>query len=465
MNRETGMVLMSRPDDRGQRFEGVAELGAQLAARADLASFSAYQVSEELNALTWDVPVGTQVESIRLLGEQAGTSFPVRNDDADRVLVVSPFLDKKTVRNLSQWGANGVRRTLLSTWPELSRLVRDDPQIFDGFEVLWSTYPDLPAEGAESQEEGAVTAPAEPIEGEEIPVAGLHAKILYAAKGARRQLWLGSANATTRAWDGRNYEVVAQIRLTRPEPAQALEEFVAGCQRFVPDSVAVADDLDEIALEEARNDLAYEWLISQRLEGDQPVVVSRTGYPSFKNAGIHLDVASLGQEEWVPWPLGAQEVTLAPLQAWQFSDFLQVRLSLHERTCAWIQLARFVPPIDQKRDRALIAQYLGLATYFLWLRTLLADELRPGGGGWDTPSDSPPPANVAGSAALVTASMVPTLEEILRSWARNPAAFAEADSMVTDYLEEMECRATAEADLRMLSEFRKTWSTIVSGLK
>ena len=41
MNREAGMVLTSRPDDRGRRIEGVADLGAQLAARADLASFPA----------------------------------------------------------------------------------------------------------------------------------------------------------------------------------------------------------------------------------------------------------------------------------------------------------------------------------------------------------------------------------------------------------------------------------------
>jgi hypothetical protein len=347
--------------------------------------------------------------------------------------------------------------------PELSRLVRDDPQIFDGFEVLWSTSPEMSAEGAENLEEEVVAAPAEPIEGEEIPVAGLHAKILYAAKGAHRQLWMGSANATARAWDGRNFEVVAQLRVSRPEPAQALEEFLAGCQRFVPESVPAADDLDKIALEAARNDLAYEWLISQRLEGNQPVVVSSTGYPSIKNAEIHLDVASLGPE-WAPWPPGAQQVTLGPLQAWQLSDFLEVRLRLHKRTCAWIQLARFVPPIDQKRDHAVIAQYLDLATYFLWLRTLLADEPRPGGGGWDAPAD-PAPANVTSPGALVTASMVPTLEEILRSWARNPAAFAEADSRVTDYLGEMERRATADADLKVLSDFRKTWSTIVSGLK
>jgi hypothetical protein len=101
------------------------------------------------------------------------------NNDADRILVVSPFLDKKTVRNVSQWGTNGVRRTLLSTFPELNRCVRDDPQIFDGFDVLWSTSPELSAEGAESLEEEVVAAPAEPIEGEETPVAGLHAKILY----------------------------------------------------------------------------------------------------------------------------------------------------------------------------------------------------------------------------------------------------------------------------------------------
>lgn len=462
MNWEAGMVLRSRADGRGQPVDGVSDLGVQLARRADLANFPADRVFEGLNALTWECPLGTEVKSIRLLGEQMDSAFPLRSDDADRVLVISPFLDKKTVRNVSQWGGNGVRRTLLSTWPELSRLVRDDPLIFNGFEVLWSTYPELPGEGMESLEEGAVDTPAEATEGEEIPIAGLHAKLLYVAKGAHRQLWMGSANATARAWDGRNYEVVARILVTRPEATEALEEFVACCRRFEPEFASEIDDLDEMALEEARNDLAYEWLISQRLDGEHPVVVSSSGYPSIKNPDIQLDVASLGQE-WVPWPPGSRQVTLASLRPWQFTDFLQVRLRLHKRTCEWIQLARFMPPIDQKRDHAVIAHYLDLATYFLWLRSILADEPRPGGGEWD--KDDPQGPRSTLPAASVLAGMVPTLEEILRSWARNPAAFAEADSMVTDYLGEMERRATADDDLTVLSTFRKTWSAIVTGLK
>jgi hypothetical protein len=75
MNLEAGMVLTSRPDDRGRRVEGVADLGAQLAARANLASFPTHQVFEELKTLTWDFPDGTQVESIRLLGHKRAPPF------------------------------------------------------------------------------------------------------------------------------------------------------------------------------------------------------------------------------------------------------------------------------------------------------------------------------------------------------------------------------------------------------
>ncbi len=461
MNREAGVVLTSRSDNRGKPVEGIGELGAQLARRAELAGFPADKVLQDLNALTWEFPFGTEVESVRLFGEQTPSAFPPRNDGADRVLVVSPFLDKRTVRSVAQWGGNGVRRTLVSTLQELSRLVRDDPQIFDDFQVLWCTSPELSAEGVESMEEAAEATAVKPIEGEEVPLAGLHAKILYAAKGARRQLWLGSANATARGWDGRNYEVVAEIRLTRPDPAVALEKFVGGCHIFEPEVALAIDDVDDVALEKTRNDLAYGWLLSQRLEGERPVVVSKTGYPPIKNADIQLDVASLGQE-WIPWPPEAQEVTLPALRTWQFSDFLQVRLSLRKRTCEWIQIARFVPPIDQKRDHAAIAHYLDLATYFLWLRSRLADQPRPGGGDWDKedPSDAAP----IGHTASFLASVVPTLEEVLRSWARNPAAFAEAESVVTNTLVEMERRATGEEDIKALSDFRKTWFTLVSGL-
>src|SRR3546814_4549874 len=43
---------------------------------------------------------------------------------------------------------------------------------------------------------------------------GLHAKLLFWRTGRSRTLWLGSANATRRAWSGRNAEATLELRIT-----------------------------------------------------------------------------------------------------------------------------------------------------------------------------------------------------------------------------------------------------------
>src|SRR5205823_3998060 len=120
--------------------------------------------------------------------------------------IVSPFLDKNIVRAAGQWGGEKTRRVLVSTNMELQRLLLEDAQVFTGYDVRIQPLPELPAECANTREE-EVAPPAESAESEEVSPAGLHAKLLYAAKGTHRQLWLGSANATERGWGGRNFEI------------------------------------------------------------------------------------------------------------------------------------------------------------------------------------------------------------------------------------------------------------------
>src|SRR5208283_3764593 len=48
----------------------------------------------------------------------------------------------------------------------------------------------------------------------------------------QHQLWVGSANATQRAWAGRNFEVVAHLKLKR-DVAEGLLEFVNQCQIYL----------------------------------------------------------------------------------------------------------------------------------------------------------------------------------------------------------------------------------------
>ena len=215
LNWEAGLVLASRSDGKGQHIDGLAHLGQALAVRAKLAEFSAKSVAMELAKLTWECPPGSKVHRVSLLGPDLAKGFPKPPSDVERMFIISPFLDAKTVRAAYDWGAAETRRTLVSTAMELQRLLHEDGKVFMEFDDLRiQPLPDLPVEGAVTRDEEG-NAAVEVAESEDVPPAGLHAKLFFAAKGKRRQLWLGSANATERGWQGRNFEVVAELSIAR----------------------------------------------------------------------------------------------------------------------------------------------------------------------------------------------------------------------------------------------------------
>ena len=137
---------------------------------------------------------------VSLIGPGRTPATPGPETGAEIIFVVSPFLDVATVRQTSQWGGPKARRTLVSTIPEIQRLWQEDRNVFAGFENLCQQpIPELPAECAvNAEEENSVAV--EVAESEEAPPQGLHAKLVLATKGKRRQLWIGSANATARGW-------------------------------------------------------------------------------------------------------------------------------------------------------------------------------------------------------------------------------------------------------------------------
>jgi hypothetical protein len=465
MNWEAGLILTSRADGRGRQVAGLASLGAELATRAKLARLSANEVADELAALTWECPPGSEVRTVDLFGPELSKGFPKPLSDVERVFVVSPFLDAKIVRAVAGWGNAKTHRTLVSTTLELQRLLRNDNEVFRGFEhVLIQPLPDLPAEDVELLVEAIPTA-VESAESEEVPPAGLHAKLFFAAKGARRQLWLGSANATGRGWEGRNFEVVAELSIAR-DVADAIEGFVATCERFTPNTTSPDINEDEKVVEQARKLLCGQWTLRQRVSENGLEVIASSP-PPLADPAVQLEVAVLGGT-WNVWPRSADCVVLSGLRLWQRSDFLQVRLSRGEKMCAWLQVAPCDPPPDEERDRALIAQYLDPRTFLLWLRSVLADEpARAAGGDWDSEATEPA-SGVINNRNIPEVGLVPTVEEILRAWARDSSAFAAADEKVKSYLHELERQAKedgAAADVELLQNFQRTWNTLASELR
>lgn len=464
LNWEAGLVLVSRSDGKGQHIDGLASVGETLGVHAKLPGLSARNIKAELSKLKWECPPGCEVRRLSLLGSGPEHSFPVPPADVERVFVVSPFLDAKTVRLAAAWGGPKTQRTLVSTDLEFQRLLRDDDQVFAGFTNLCrQPLPDLPTEYAVNIEEDR--AAIEIAEGEEAPPQGLHAKLLFAAKGKRRQLWLGSANATERGWRGRNVEIVAELAINQ-EAAEGIESFVDTCEGYVPVVSEPKENEDEQALENARKALSGRWPLRQFIsDGSLEIVASAP--PPITNSGISVDVAAMGGG-WKHWPPNAERVEVATLREWERTDFVQIRVRLGDMVCAWLQIAPCHPPPDEKRDHGLIAQYLDPQTFLWWLRSLLADSPVEGAGGdWDS-NDGPSPDSSEKMSHSLDLGSMPTIEEILRAWARDSAAFRSADQKVKNYLSELERRAVekeAQSDVELLRTFRNTWAMLAGELQ
>jgi len=463
-NWEAGLVLASRPDARGIKIDDLASTAEALAQRAKLPNLKSGDAREQFERLTWDCPPGCEVKRVRLFGPGLRGEYPVIPEDTERLIVVSPFLDRATVLSAARWGGDNTRRVLLSISMDLQRLLQKDPAVFQGYHYLQTQpRPDLPAEGADIVGEDAPTA-IEIIEGEDEAPTGLHAKLIYAAKGKRRQLWLGSANATARGWTGRNFEIVAELTISR-ETALALEDFVASCPLFIAGLRSPPPDRDEEILEKARNILSARWSLRQRLVGGELEILASTP-PPISDRTIQIDVATL-DGAWMPWPRTVDTLAVQRAKSWQRTDFLQIRVIRGKRKCAWIQFAPCEPPPDEERDRAIIGQYLDPQSFLAWLRSLLADEpTRPAGGDWDAegPASGQPAAKLRRGTDR---HLAPTVEEILRSWARDPSAFKTANAKVQTYLTELERRAeerTATEDTALLRQFRSLWMTLSSEL-
>jgi hypothetical protein len=374
-------------------------------------------------------------------------------------------MDAETVRKVARWGGAKTQRTLVSTDLEFQRLLRDDDRVFDGFENLCrQPLPDLPTVGAVTLEEQD-SAAVEVAEAEEAPAQGLHAKLLFATKGKRRQLWIGSANATGRGWGGRNTEIVAELAISQ-DVTDGIEAFVNTCERYTPIVMEKKEDEIEEALEKARKALSGRWPLRQIIS-DAGLEIVASSAPPIADPAIAVEVAAMGGA-WKSWPADADRVSAGKLREWERTDFVQLRVRHGNMVCAWLQIAPCDPPPDEKRDHGLIAQYLDPHTFLWWLRSLLADSHVEGAGGdWDADGDQSQGALQNGSHAPDLGSM-PTVEEILRAWARDASSFRTADQKVKTYLSELERRAAeteAPSDLELLRIFRKTWETLSGELQ
>lgn len=465
MNRDIGLLLVSDKKG-GATIRGADELARALAKKASLEIIRANSLAAIIASVTWRAPPGIRVQQIRWSSGIGGQTFPLPPTGTDEIVVVSPFVDENFLALQTSTGKRAVRRTLLSTMREIERV---GPSLAAFDNLLALDAPDYPSADPELGPYSGVQ-PAEPDRvdrAEEEVGGGLHAKLLFVRSGQRRTLWLGSANATMRAWTGRNVEVVVELLIT--EAIERGLKALLGAARIVdPSQIEHSPelaDLEETALERARAQVAARWAAELNIDDGEMWI--RHCSDTFLNGphpdqpDITLQVGTLHGDLLV-W--GPQQITvnLGPAVLAEQSEFVRLRVSRGNKGIAWLQRATAKPPFGEDRDRAAFVRFLGAKGFLLWLARLLADNEGQSPGDW---TNDEPRERVSEAISWVDSSL-PTLEEILAAWARDPANFREIERRVSQYLPAVleQTQGEDSQTREILRNFCDLWSKVRVGL-
>lgn len=447
-------ILLEGSEKRGKgrvRLTGVGAMGATLAQHA-LRS-DADVVAAELEALWWDAPAGLTLRAL-LNGLDEGVPLAAEPPvgPIDGITIISPFLSSNFLKMAGKWGPEG-SRTLISTMPALVEMANSSTKPLAGFSrVLAYAAPDVLTDEPASELPGS--DPVTEDDAEPTPLA-LHAKIYCFQMGSQTVFRLGSANATDRAWAGRNSEVMIELA--------AGDEFNRGLDFLVGKAAPVnVDDLaaslppemsDIDALEESRKRLMGCWDPILRRDGEN-FSIDAQRVPSLAYPEHSLEVGH-ANGDLLPWPKDALLLNLGKVPLSHQSAFIQVRIKGPERDLRWMQRIDIQPPLEGDRDLAALASHMGLRAFHDWMRAMLSgDSLPVGGTAWDADSN----ASSNRHNGLYYDRL--TLEDILSAWARDRRAFGRVDRHFAPYVDALLAHGEnlSEAEKADLSELAQIWA-------
>lgn len=402
---------------KGSRaINGIDDLVAQLARHASLPGIDPADIAREVRSLRWIAPDGVEVAEIALWSPGQRPKAPLLSGDKRRMVVFSPFLCDAFVATLARVSAQSSERTLVTTLPAVRKLSLAGKAQLAGFKLLSLSAP--APEG--DDQEVSVPAP-ETVDGastEGVRGAhhqGLHAKLFAAIGGGKVDIVAGSANATDRAWSGRNAEAVARFTGGSPE--------IEGIEAIVGSAFPIHGELLQ-SLTETDRDIA-----EQRLEylrwmlTDLPLDLRRDGtnftllcdpapsIPSEAKLEVGLATTLL-----FPWTQGAIEVALGDVPLSLQTDLVQFRVSLGDLPPAvWLRRIAVSPSIDAARDSAAIGRLLSVAGLQTWLREMLEGDA---GAGTENDWDGDEEPNRVGRHLSWKHDGF-ALEDVLSAWARD----------------------------------------------
>lgn len=447
-------VLLDGHAKRGKgrvRLEGIGGLGASLANAAGRAD--ALGISEELKAVWWAAPEGFRLRAL-LDGLEDGAALTIDPPPGaiDSITIVSPFLSPIFLKMAGHWGPTGAR-TLVSSMPALVDMANRPGQLLAVFSHVYAyAAPDEVI--AEKAQEIPAASVSDDDEAEPQPLA-LHAKLFAFHQGDTTTIRVGSANATDRAWAGRNSEVMIELEATGAFNlglafliGKATPVTINELAQARPANTSEADALDE-----SRKAIIASWDPILRRDGDRFVLDARIA-PHLADSRHRLSVGH-ANGDLLAWPEGDTRLELGIIPLSIQSAFIQVSLCSAEDSVRWMQRVTVEPPLDEKRDLAALASHMGLRAFHDWMRAMLGGETVPIG---DIAWDEDMAASSKKREALSFTRL--TLEDILSAWARDEKVFARVDKHFAPYVDALLSHDgnLTLAEKKDLNELAQIWS-------
>lgn len=462
---DLGLVLdgESRRRKGSQTISGIDALGATLAREAGLAELDPDDLVRELKTVRWMAPEGIHVDRIDLWARDAEPVPPVDRPKAGKIVVLSPFLCEAFATALSNMTAGCADRTLVTTLQAVRKLGADGRAGLSNFKLLSLAAPSPDGSDADDVplEPTHETATDEEDEGQGGRAhSGLHAKLFASIDCGRINIVAGSANATDRAWSGRNAEVVARFSGGTAE--------IDGVMAIVGSATPISATLLEALPDEGEADASEHQLEQVRwMLADMPLTLRRDGKlftleseqaPAVP-ASTRLEVG-LATMALHPWEHGAMRVTLGEVPLSLQTDLVQFRLTLVGLpTASWLLRVPIAPMIDGDRDSAAISRFLSVAGLQAWLREMLEGEASAGvEDDWDVEPD----VRAARRESWKYDGFA--LEDILTAWAKDQVqktdSLRRVDAMLDRYVEAVLAHGEhlSKEDRADLIALQQTWA-------
>jgi len=159
------------------------------------------RIAGEIGSVQFAPPAPFKSLTFRPLGISGHTNDPL-DQRTDRLLIVSPFIDRGRLRELAEEGHGHV---LVSRGESLEEI---DGATLRRFSEVLVLHDDADIESEDRETSGEVTDVT--AHDRHAPLSGLHAKLYVAQAGHSAIVWTGSANATSAARD-RHVEMLVEL--------------------------------------------------------------------------------------------------------------------------------------------------------------------------------------------------------------------------------------------------------------